>query len=30
MEKHDQVSILGSKAKEFIESTTIKVLGKDL
>jgi hypothetical protein len=30
VEKHDQVSIRGSKAKEFIENIAVKVLGKDL
>jgi hypothetical protein len=30
VEKRDQVSIRGLKAKEFVESIVIKILGKDL
>jgi hypothetical protein len=30
VEERDQVSIRGSKTKEFIENIIIKVLGKDL
>jgi hypothetical protein len=30
VEKHNQASVRGSKAKVFIEGITIKTLGKDL